>query len=162
MISLLLVTTSGHDFAFRREDVESVLQLPRLSRQPGDIPLIEGWLNLRGDALPVLSLADVLDLPAQPKALSDHLVITTERPRVAWRVARVEGLGEVSWESLRLLEHAADPNPRYVAQFAHQGDMVNLLNVASLLMAEEQQRLKIAQERRQGRLHALEGAQADV
>ncbi len=160
MISLLLVTTSGHDFAFRREDVETVLQLPHLTRQPGDISLIEGWMNLRGEPLPVISLADVLDLPSQPVALSDHLVLTLERPRVIWRVARVEGLGEVSWESLRLMEHAADPNPRYVAQFSLDGSTtVNLLNVASLLLAEEQQRLKVAQERRESRLQELEGAE---
>lgn len=156
MISLLLATTSGHDFAFRREDVETVLQLPRLRSQPGDISLIEGWLNLRGEVLPVISLAEVLDLEPQPRALSDHLVLTAERPRVAWRVQRVEGLGEVNWEGLRLLEHSADPNPRYVAQFSHQGQTVNLLNVSSLLLAEEQQRLKVAQERREERLGQLE------
>lgn len=155
MISLVLAETDHHHFAFRREDVESVLLLPRLARHPGDIALIEGWLDLRGEVLPTISLAVVLGLGEEPPQLSDHLVLTSLQPRVAWRVRRVSGLGEVGWESLRLLEHSAEPTPCYVADFQHEGNSTHLINVSGLLMAEEQERLRGAEAKRAERLRQL-------
>lgn len=156
MISLLLARTESHRFAFRREDVESVLLLPALYTRPGDISLIEGWLNLQGHGVPVISLAAILGLQPEPPQLSDHLVLTVQLPRVAWRVRRVSGLGEASWEELRLLEHTAEPTPCYVAEFHHEGQQVNLLNVTGLLLAEEQQRLRQAEHKLEGRLRGLQ------
>ncbi len=157
MIPLLLARTEAHGFAFRREDVEEVLLLPRLNQRAGDISLIEGWLSLRGQGLPVISLATLLGLGQEPSSISDHLILTRQRPRVAWRVRRVSGLAEIGWESLQLLEHAAEPKPCYVAHFEWEGETINLVNVAGLLLAEEQQRLERAEEKRQARLGDLRG-----
>jgi chemotaxis signal transduction protein len=156
VISLLLAETQTHHFAFRREDVESVLLLPRLGQHPGDIPLIEGWLQLRGESLPVISLATALGVGEEPPRLSDRLVLTSLQPRVAWRVRQVGSLGEITWEELRLLEHSAEPTPCYVAVFQHEGHDVHLLNVSGLLMVEEQERLRQAEQRRAERLERLE------
>lgn len=156
MISLLLARTERHHFAFRREDVESVLLLPALYQRPGDISIIEGWLNLQGHGVPVVSLAAILGLAPEPRELSDHLILTTQQPRVAWRVRRVSGLGQVGWEGLRLLEHSSEPTPCYVAEFDLDGHTVNLINVAGLLLAEEQQRLQQAEHKRELRLKELQ------
>lgn len=155
MISLVLARTELHRFAFRREDVDSVLLLPALYRRPGDIALVEGWLNLQGHGIPVISLASILGLEPEPPQLSDHLVLTVQLPRVAWRVRRVSGLGEVGWESLRLLEHSAEPTPSYVAEFDLDGEPFNLINVAGLLLAEEQQRLREAEHKLEERLRGV-------
>jgi chemotaxis signal transduction protein len=156
VISLLLARTESHDFAFRSEDVETVLLLPRLQRQPGDIAMIEGWFCLRGLSVPVVSLSKVLGLGQEPPQLSDHLLLTSRLPRVAWRVRRVSGLGEVGWESLRLLEHSAEPAPCYAASFQWEGQSTNLINVAGLLLAEELERMQEAETRRAARLLELE------
>ena len=156
MISLLLARTESHHFAFRSEDVETVLLLPRLQRQPGDIAMIEGWFCLRGQSVPTISLAKVLGLGEEPPQLSDHLILSSRPPRVAWRVRRVSGLGEVGWESLRLLEHSAEPAPCYVASFEWEGQSTNLINVAGLLLAEELERVQQAEARKAARLLELE------
>lgn len=161
MIPLLLARTETHHFAFRREDVDSVLLLPRLQRHPGDIPLIEGWLNLRGHMVPCISLAGVLGLPPEAPRLSDHLVLTVASPRVAWRLRRVDGLGQVGWESLSMLEHSAEPTPCYVAQFQHEGHSTSLLNVTGLLLAEEQERVGRAEAKRARRLGNLAPVDGD-
>lgn len=154
----MLAETEKHRFAFRSEDVDSIFLLPRLTQRPGDIPLIEGWLKLRGDSLPVISLARVLGMDPEPPLLSDRLILTVTDPRVAWRVRHVGGLRDLSWEDLRLLEHSAEPTPCYVAAFEHDGHDVQLLNVSGLLMVEEQERLRQAEEKRLRRLGELEEA----
>jgi chemotaxis signal transduction protein len=156
VIAILLARTESHRFAFRREDVDSVMLLPRLRAGPGDIPLIEGWLDFRGHGVPTISLAAVLDLGPEPALVSDHLILTAQSPRVAWRVRRVAGLGEVGWESLELLEHSAQPTPCYVARYQDEGETVHLLNVSGLLLREEQERVRAAQDKRQTRLQQLE------
>jgi chemotaxis signal transduction protein len=118
--------------------------------------MIEGWLSLRGQSVPAISLAGVLGLGHEPPLLSDHLILTAALPRVAWRVRRVSGLGEVGWESLRMLEHAAEPTPCYVASFEMDGQFTNLINVGGLLLAEEQERLQRSTEKKVARLQELE------
>lgn len=155
MIPLLYVKTEEQHFAFRNEDIQVVLQLPRLRRQAGDIPLIEGWFDYRGESFPAISLAKILGLGEEPPTISDHLLLTVELPKVAWRVRRVEGLGEVGWESLRMLEHSAEPSPCYAAFFEHAGQLIHLVNVSGLLLLEERERLQEAEKKKQTRLEEL-------
>ena len=162
MISVLLVSTDQHTFAFRREDVEVVTLLPALETRPGDIARVEGWLRLADSSLPVLSLASVLGSPLESPQLSDHLVVTTAGGRIAWRVRRVLGLDEVGWEGLAMVEHSAEPTPCYVASFEREQETVFLLNVSGLMLVEERERLREAAERKQSRLEAISGGDRDV
>lgn len=158
MISLLMARVEQHRFAFRLEDVREVLLLPQLEHRAGDMKLIEGWLRLGEEKFPTLSLAGILGLGEEPPDVSDHLVLTNSSPTVAWRVRRVEGLAQLSWEDLKLVEHTAEATPCYVAQFdPDDGPTTLLLNVSGLLMVEEKERLKCVEEKRSQRLEKLKG-----
>ena len=49
--------------------------MAQLSSRPGTPPVLAGFLDLGGIAIPILRLDRLFDLPDQPPALNSHLII---------------------------------------------------------------------------------------
>lgn len=65
----------------------------RLAPLPGAPSIVEGLLDLRGDAIPVIEWRQLLGIPPRPIRLSDRLVmVRTAARRVALRVDGVADL----------------------------------------------------------------------
>ena len=66
--NLLVFHTSGLSCAFPLEAVREIVPMARLSSPPGLPSGLEGFLDLRGIAVPIVRLDRLFDLPAQHPA----------------------------------------------------------------------------------------------
>jgi purine-binding chemotaxis protein CheW len=79
---LLVFQSSGLCCAFPLESVREIVPMAMLSRPPGLPPVLAGFLDLRGVAIPILRLDRLFKLPEQPCGLYTPLIILgdAERP----------------------------------------------------------------------------------
>ncbi|HEY8611019.1 MAG TPA: chemotaxis protein CheW [Roseomonas sp.] len=72
---LVVFATGGMACALPREAVRTLLPLPRLDAPPGLPPPLAGFLNLGGNAVPVVELARLLGLPPGEPHPYRHLIL---------------------------------------------------------------------------------------
>lgn len=72
---LLVFNSSGQDWAFPLHAVQEIAPMAELSSPPGLPPLLAGFLNLGGTAIPILRLDTLFELPEQLPGLHAHLII---------------------------------------------------------------------------------------
>jgi purine-binding chemotaxis protein CheW len=72
---LLVFAIAGHYCAVGVEAVQEIVPMATLTRVPGQPSLLEGFLNLRGTAVPVLRLTRLFDLSPTAPALHTPLII---------------------------------------------------------------------------------------
>jgi purine-binding chemotaxis protein CheW len=112
-----------------REIVRAVVPVPL----PGAPGIVEGVINLRGRAVPVLDLRRRFRLPARPIEHTDHLVIARATGRlVALRVDRVVDLARVAAADVEEVEGVG---PARVAKLP--GDLVMIQDLGALLSRGE-------------------------
>ncbi len=144
MFSVVSVSTQEGEFAFRLSDVQEVLLLPSLQPHPEAHSVIEGWFQLRGRLVPVVSLARVLGQADPPAELTDHLVLSKCHP-VAWRVQGVNDVVSIEGGSLEMVHSTPDEPRMFLAQYRRDGEVVVLLNAAELLPEEDSESLMTSQ-----------------
>ncbi|MBL6455721.1 chemotaxis protein CheW [Belnapia sp. T6] len=141
---LVVFTLAGLRCAIRHADVRELLPLPRLWRAPTQPAPVAGFLNLAGEAVPVLDLARLFGLPDgedDPGAgLYRHLILLRATP-VALLVTRVQDLVSFAPERLRPVADKATLNGCVEAEFELAGGFVHLIAVDRLLLEEERQAL---------------------
>ena len=93
----LLVRVAELRLAFPVEAVLAIHRAVLLAPLPGTPPVIEGVVHVRGEAIPVVDLAERLALPARPVLSPDEhlLVLEAGGRRVAVRVDEAEELREI-------------------------------------------------------------------
>src|SRR5437667_9531123 len=90
--SLLLFRLGGRACALPADAVAEVVPLPLLSRPPGLPDLLEGLLNLGGQAVPVVRLDRLLGLPPLAPGLYTPLLVLRRPVPLALLVEAVQGL----------------------------------------------------------------------
>jgi purine-binding chemotaxis protein CheW len=143
----LIFALAGLRCALRREAVRELLPLPRLSRPPSMPATLAGFVNLGGEALPVLALRHLLGLtrtaPVEP--LYRHIVVvedTLPGSRVGLLVDRVLDLRPVAAEQRQPVPPEDSLNGCVIAQLVLPEGPAHLLDPARILMAQEQARLE--------------------
>lgn len=81
-MSILTFSVAGERYGVRAADVEEVLPAMSMARVPGVAPVIEGVVNLRGRAVPVLDMRARFGAARRPVEASDHLIVTRAGGRV--------------------------------------------------------------------------------
>jgi purine-binding chemotaxis protein CheW len=81
-MSILTFSVAGERYGVRAADVEEVLPAMSMARVPGVAPIIEGVVNLRGRAIPVLDMRARFGAERRPMEASDHLIVTRAGKRV--------------------------------------------------------------------------------
>lgn len=126
-----------------------------LWRAPGQTSLIEGFLNLRGTAVPVLRMNRLFDLDAAAPGLHSPLVVLRGRPfPTALLVDRVIDVTRAP--ELAPVGENVCFNDCAQAEFAHGGRAVHLLSAGRLLLEGERQRVAELQTRAQAYLSEVE------
>jgi purine-binding chemotaxis protein CheW len=151
----LLVDVAGTECALPRRAVREVLPLPRLWRPPGAPAALAGFLNLAGNAVPVLDLAVLFGLgrPAAARAaLYRHLVLLHGEAPLALMVDRVRDFARVAPDGVRPVADAATLNGCVSAEIRVGERLVHGLAVERILLAEEQARLAAQTKAAQARL----------
>lgn len=94
--SALIFVVEGSRYAIRLADVLEVTPAAALMSPSGLESMLVGYLDLRGEVLPVLGARELLALPPRPLGLSDRFIIVRAAARCAAIVVdRVEGVEEI-------------------------------------------------------------------
>jgi purine-binding chemotaxis protein CheW len=95
-VHLLTFELDAQRFGLAMADVQEVVRVAAFARLPKAPQVIEGVLNFRGAAVPVLNIRARFGLPPRAVRTSDHLVVARAGARVAAiRVDRVSDLIDV-------------------------------------------------------------------
>lgn len=140
-------------------DVREILEVilcPALVQSPAQPVFLDGFLNLRGAAVPVAPLHSLFGLPAPaPEIYAPILVIAEAGGRLGLRVDGVDEIAAVDPAAVQ--PHTANDafNACAVGQVRLEGADVVLLSGPRLLLAREQQVLAEFQAQAQRRLDRL-------
>ncbi|WP_197443597.1 chemotaxis protein CheW [Maioricimonas rarisocia] len=80
---LLVFRLDDRCCGLRIAHVREVLRAVAISPLPGEHPELEGLVNVRGEAVPVLDLRTRFGLPRRPIALTDCLIVLSQPGRLA-------------------------------------------------------------------------------
>ena len=133
----LVFQVAGNLCGVAAADVQEIVFLPALTRVPGQPAVLDGFLNLRGRAVPVITLGRLFDLAAPPATLHTPLVILDGRRPMALAVDRVEEVASVS-EWLPVPENHSF-NDCAIAAFQFAGRGATLLDAGRILLEKERQ-----------------------
>ncbi len=144
-------------FALALKDTKEVIHMPELISPPGLPSFINGFVNIEGAAIPVVSLASLMGLPSPAIELYTPLVITVIKSGwLAFIVDKVLGIESIEKGSLYLLDDEAVFN-RCVSRSGKnsRGDTFYLLSLERILMAQEKKKITEFQEEAQKRIDDL-------
>lgn len=150
-------------FGLRVEQVREVVPVAWLDRPPHMSSLVEGVLNLGGEAIPVLRLDRLLGLDAGTFGLDASILIM--RPQagqdgagqasLALLVEHVDGVRELEDFRAMGLPAGQSFNDCLMDVLERDGRMVNMLSWKRILLEQEARNLAEFQSRAQARLDEL-------
>jgi purine-binding chemotaxis protein CheW len=139
------------------QEVEEIVFLPALARLPTLPAVLGGFLNLRGQAVPVLRLDRLLERPEiTPGRYTPLLLLRDSEYRLALLVEKVSRVLSVAREAVVPVRANDTFNDCVTGMATIDGHVVLLLSAERLLVEKEQQCLAEFQDREQARWHALE------
>ena len=98
---LMFKLHSNQLFAINVFKVQEVLRLPKLTSLPGHHPHVVGIAYLRGQAVPVINLAQAIGMPAlEPKPESSLIVTEYNSTIQAFLVGGVDRIVNLNWEDI--------------------------------------------------------------
>jgi purine-binding chemotaxis protein CheW len=150
-----LFELAGERFGVPLESVREVVPMAALAHPPSMPAILEGFLNLRGTALPVLRVARVLGLPQDPLDLRTPLLVMRGDP-LALLVNRVEGIAGFRDTSLLALRASESFNGCVEGRLTTAGATVHLLSPSRLLLEKERQVLSAFREAEAARLDEID------
>jgi purine-binding chemotaxis protein CheW len=145
---------SGESYGLPLESLREIVPMAALSRQPSMPSILEGILNLRGTAVPVLRVAQVLGLPQDALELHTPLLIMRGEP-LALLVARVTGIVAFS-EGLVPLTGSDSFNGCIEGRLTTAAGAVYLLSPERLLLEKERRIVAGFRDTENLRLHQIE------
>lgn len=158
--TLLVAQFAGQVCGLPIEKVQEIVPMASLARPPGLVSLVEGLLNLRGTAVPVLRLDLLFHLPLKPPGLYTPLIVLRDLDcPLALLVERANGIISVSPEAFLPIREGHCFNDCAEAEVAlgADGHGIHVLSVERLLLEKERQSIAELQAVAQQRLAELEG-----
>lgn len=159
ILSKLLVFRAGdRACALRVEEVSEVVPIAKLANLAGQPPLVDGFLNLRGEMIPVMQLSRLLNLPAEEPSLHAPIVIVRTPILVAGFVLdSVDGVAEEFELDAERSRHLSF-NGCADAEARVGGESVTVLAAHRLLLEQERQCVMAITAQAQSRLGLLAAA----
>jgi purine-binding chemotaxis protein CheW len=160
-IDYLVFEIAGRLCAVDAGHVQEIVFLPELARSPGQPSVLEGFLNLRGRAAPVIRLDRLFDFPRfEPDLFTPLIILKTGGGPFAVMAAHVREIAHVQAGELRLLSDHDSFNGCAEAQFAASGGDVTVLAPGRILLEKEARCVSELQAKTQAILDGLRDAQA--
>lgn len=138
LVRLLTFELADQRFGIPAADIQEVARAVSLSRLPKAPQIVEGVINFRGTAIPVLDIRARFKLPPKPVLPSDHLIIARAGPRVV--AIRVDSVVDLITISRSDIDSVASITPKsdYIAGVARlPSDIVLIHELATFLSAAE-------------------------
>lgn len=146
-VRLLTFELDEQRFGLAVADVLEVVRAAAFARLPKAPQVIEGVLNFRGAAVPVLDIRSRFGLPLRPVRTTDHLIVARAGKRIAAiRVDRVSDLIEAPAKDIEDVK-SVTPHSGYVSGVLKLPDDIILIHdLATFLNAAEAADLDLALE----------------
>lgn len=152
----LLFRAGTHDCAVPAEQVHLIVHMTRLLTSPGQPSILEGFLNLRGIAVPVVRLWRLFGISAsRPSVYTPLIILECGGMLTALQVDSVDEVVEVEEASPRELGEGHSMNDCADFVFSSQGRDVVMLSCDLLLLKKEKEIVREGQAAAQQRLDAL-------
>ncbi|HWQ52358.1 MAG TPA: chemotaxis protein CheW [Bryobacteraceae bacterium] len=138
--ALLLFEIAGENCAIPAGRVAEIVPIPALARFPGSPSVLEGVLNLRGTAVPVIRLDRLFGRqPSHPGLYAHVVVLRDTNPRSALLVDRVLDVVAPLPDAYRPVAEQNSFNDCAVAEVEVAGRAVHVLSPDRLLLNKERQ-----------------------
>ncbi len=156
---LLIFQLAGYECAIPCERVQEVISIAATAQSPGQPSTIEGFLNLRGDAIPVVILRRLFALPEiEPGIHTPVIIARLGDTLTGLLVDRVLEVAMADSEGMKPLAENHSLNECANAYLTLDGRRVVLLDCDRLLLEEEKRRFTELQAAMQFRLRQLDQA----
>ncbi|MHB2015782.1 MAG: chemotaxis protein CheW [Candidatus Xenobia bacterium] len=153
---MMVFELASQRYALLCTAVQEILFMAELSRPATRPPLLEGFLTLDGQAVPVLNLRRLLQQPAvEPGLYTPLIVVRTDRGLLALLVDRIATQTQIPDEACRPAEALHSINCCVQAHVDGPEGTISLLDVGRLLLEQERRCIADLQEMEQERLRAL-------
>ena len=116
--------------------VREVGRTPHITRTPNMPRGVEGLISLRGNVIPVLSLASFLELDEPPKELGKSMMVAEYSKRtLGFLVHDVDRIIRVDWEKVKAPETLLSANQGLITAVIELpgGNLVSILDVEQVL-----------------------------
>lgn len=133
---LLFSLGTGETFGINVFKVREVSAAPFVTRAPNMPKGVEGLISLRGNVIPVLSLAKVLGLADADSELGTSMMVTEYSKRtLGFLVTEVDRIVRVDWERVRAPDNMSSNANSYITAITElpDGCLVSILDVETVL-----------------------------
>lgn len=133
---LLFSLGTSETFGINVFKVREVSKTPRITRTPNMPNGVEGLISLRGNVIPVISLASVMQLQGHGGGLGASMMVTEYSKRtLGFLVHAVDRIIRVEWDRVRAPEAVLSGTQNYITAITElaDGHLVSILDVESIL-----------------------------
>jgi len=156
---LLIFQIAGHECAIPCGRVQEVVSMAATAQTPGQPSTVEGFLNLRGEAIPVVILRRLFALPEiEPGIHTPVIIARLGDALTGLLVDRVHEVAMIDSGEIKPLAENHSLNECADAYVIFGGRRVVLLDCDRLLLEEEKRRIIELQAAMQFRLRQLDQA----
>lgn len=133
---LLFSLGTRETFGINVFKVREVGRTPHITKTPNMPRGVEGLISLRGNVIPVLSLASFLDLDGMPPGLGKTMMVAEYSKRtLGFLVHEVDRIIRVDWEKVKAPETVLAANQGLITAVIELegGNLVSILDVEQIL-----------------------------
>jgi two-component system chemotaxis response regulator CheV len=116
--------------------VREVSRTPKITRSPNMPNGVEGLISLRGNVIPVLSLATIMGLQTAPGSKEASMMVAEYSKRtLGFLVEGVDRIIRVDWDKVRAPESVMSSNQGFITAITElpTGKLVSILDVETIL-----------------------------
>ncbi len=137
-MEILLFSLGTHEtFGINVFKVREVSKTPMITKAPNMPPGVEGLISLRGNVIPVLSLARTMGLAEAPPGLGGAMMVTEYSKRtLGFLVHAVDRIIRVDWDKVRAPDTVvAGTSNNFITAITElaDGKLVSILDVEQIL-----------------------------
>lgn len=133
---LLFSLGTGETFGINVFKVREVSRTPFITRTPNMPAGVEGLISLRGNVIPVLSLAKIMGIGGPADPLGGSMMVTEYSKRtLGFLVHDVDRIIRVEWDRVRAPENVSNSVHSFITAISEQpdGKLVSILDVETIL-----------------------------
>lgn len=133
---LLFSLGTGETFGINVFKVREVSETPFITKAPNMPHGVEGLISLRGNVIPVLSLARILGLAAPDSELEGSMMVTEYSKRtLGFLVGAVDRIVRVDWDRVRAPDNVASSASSFITAITElsDGKLVSIVDVETVL-----------------------------
>jgi two-component system, chemotaxis family, chemotaxis protein CheV len=133
---LLFSLGTGEIFGINVFKVREVSRTPFITRAPNMPAGVEGLISLRGNVIPVLSLAKVIGIARPGQGLGNSMMVTEYSKRtLGFLVEDVDRIIRVEWSKVRQPENMVSSGQSFITAITElpDGKLVSILDVETIL-----------------------------